>query len=151
MAVTPEEQVNLVKEALLDITEGGQEGRIVSHGELALAYMKRHPTFLRRLETANTYREFFLRPPSEGPDKPRYKYRHETSLAIMAMDEEGSIGHVFVDPETGEPGEPVEDPQPPLDYRNRRYFPIIAADTEVTPPVTDHDRPVRRMPGSHVM
>lgn len=122
MAISPEEQVDLAKEALLEITEGGREGRVVSHGELAMAYMKRHPKFLRRLERVNAYREFFLRPPSEGPSKPRFTYRHQTSLALMAMQEEGSIGHVFVDPETEEP---IQDPTPPLDFRNKRYFPIV--------------------------
>jgi hypothetical protein len=150
MAMSPEEQVDLAREALLDITEGGREGRMVSHGELAMAYMRRHPSFVRRLERINAYREFFFRQPSEGPSKPPFKYRHQTSLAIMAMEGEGSVGHVFVDPETGEP---LKDPKPPLSSSNKRYFPIVpeaaaAQDTTLElPPVADHDRPISRMPG----
>jgi hypothetical protein len=131
MAITAERQVDLAREALLDLTEGGQEGRMVSHGELAMAYMKRHPSFLRRQKRINEFREFFLLQPSEGPSKPPFRYRHQTSLAIMAMEAEGSIGSVFVDPETGEP---LENPTRPLDHRDKRYFPVLEPEEEASPP-----------------
>lgn len=161
MAITPGEQVDIAREALRDLTE---DGRAVSHAELAMAYMRRHPAFLRRQRRINEFREFFLMEPSEGPSTPPWRYRHQTSLAIMAMEEEGSVGSVFVDPETGEP---LEDPTPPLDYRNKRYFPAgTADDPEPAPPAEagkqggTYDAPagfplapptVRRDPGHYIM
>jgi hypothetical protein len=108
------------------------DGTMISQDEMALAYMHNHPDFLKRVGTrrrrvANFLRRLRFRAPIE--EKPTFKYSHQTSVALYALKNE--MDFVFVDSNE----QPIDNPKPPLSYKDRRYFPVKEEPVEA--PITD--------------
>lgn len=118
--IDADKQMELAERTFREITA---DGTLVSHEDMALAYMHRHPDFLKRIGTrrrraANFIRRLRFRAPIE--EKPTFKYRHQSDVALLELQHAGKIGHTFVDADE----QPLPDPKPPVSYEDRRYFPV---------------------------
>jgi hypothetical protein len=112
---TPEEQVERTEQAFKRLAEQGQEWP--SMEQLAVEVMSADQNRRRsqRSRAANSIRDLMTL--DRRRSKPAFRYRHQTQLGLIALEENHLVEKRFVD----ENGRPQDDPPTPRDYRDLRY------------------------------
>lgn len=126
---TPEEQVEMTEQSFEELAASGE--RWPSLRQVALRSMRRQRAErrFRRSRGLNTLLD--MAGLDSTPKKPSWSYRHQTSLAVMAMESDGRLEHRFADKE----GRLHKRPSGRADYRDRRYrvVPEVVTGSEAAP------------------
>ena len=118
MASLEDQTETITEQAIKELAADGNEWP--GYSEIAVAYMKRHPNYLRKLGTrkqraAARVRSLFGRPSIE--EKAPSKYRNESIWAVHGLQSSSRLEHRFIDKE----GRLRKDPPGKLDYRDKRF------------------------------
>lgn len=87
--ISYEEQIELTERSLKKLRNQGQEW--VTHDEIAFQYMLDHPDYERKQRVINYLRSMFRKDESGEPTKVSYKYRHQASIGVLALKDNGDV------------------------------------------------------------
>lgn len=94
-----DEQIELTGQTFEKLRSEGKEW--VRPEELAVQYMRDHPDYPRRIKVVNFFRGIFRMTEVTEPTKASYKYRQQSAIGTLALQDSGAVEYRIIEDENG--------------------------------------------------